>query len=121
MGTAIRKRLQELGKTQVWLAAELDVSNNAITKWIKTGKISRENSVAASRVLGMSVEELLGEGQIGGSAKDAEPVDEALKRATDMLEVYRLAGAAGRLRIDSVVEQVRDELIAVDKAQSSTS
>lgn len=51
--------LKRAGKTQEWLAGQLGLSNNAISKWKKTGKISRENVVAVSELLGISLDRLL--------------------------------------------------------------
>lgn len=117
MGNAIRTRLQELSKTQGWLADELGVSNNAVSKWISTGKISRENSVAAARVLEVSVETLLGEVAHGGTPRNEESADEVLARVAEMLETYRLASAADRQRIDLAFREARSNLAAGDKAK----
>lgn len=43
--------LKRLQKTQEWLAGELDLSNNAITKWKQSGKISRHNAERVSGLL----------------------------------------------------------------------
>ncbi|OYO29180.1 LexA family transcriptional regulator [Janthinobacterium sp. PC23-8] len=62
-GQTIKSRLSALGKTQGWLAERADVSHNAVSKWIKTGKISRENAILVAQALSCSVDELLlGEG-----------------------------------------------------------
>jgi hypothetical protein len=45
VGKLIKTRLKELKKTQGWLAEECGVSNVAVTKWIKSGKVSRENII----------------------------------------------------------------------------
>lgn len=116
LGVVIKTRLEKLGKTQGWLAEELGVSNNAVSKWIGTGKISRENSIAAARVLRMSVRELLGE-ESGQAANDALSGDDLLRKAAEMLETYRLAGTVDRNRIDLVFREVRSHL-AVDDAKS---
>lgn len=63
LGQTIKSRLSALGKTQGWLAERADVSHNAVSKWIKTGKISRENAVLVAQALACSVDDLLlGEG-----------------------------------------------------------
>lgn len=59
LGQTIKSRLSALGKTQGWLAERADVSHNAVSKWIKTGKISRENAVLVAQALSCSVDELL--------------------------------------------------------------
>lgn len=58
-GTVIAGRLDQLGKTQTWLANECGVSNNAVTKWIRTGHISRANALRVAEVLSLKIEELL--------------------------------------------------------------
>lgn len=103
-----------MAQTQVWLADELEVSNNAVSKWIRTGKISRENAVAAAKVLNMSVEQLLGEEPRSGGERASESADELLRKATEILEIYRLADATGRERIDTVIGEIRSTLTALD-------
>lgn len=58
-GAVIRAALKRLGKTQRWLAEELDVSDVAVSKWVQTGVIARENLVPIARALDISVDELL--------------------------------------------------------------
>lgn len=55
----IEAALKRLGKTQQWLATEIDVSTNAVTKWKQSGQISRENAVAVSQKLGIPLDKLL--------------------------------------------------------------
>jgi transcriptional regulator with XRE-family HTH domain len=38
----VRESLRALGKNQQWLADELEVSVNAVSKWCRTGQISRD-------------------------------------------------------------------------------
>lgn len=57
----ISRRLAELGKTQEWLAEICGVSIMAVSKWTRTGKISRDNARVCARALGVSLGELLGE------------------------------------------------------------
>lgn len=58
-------------KTQGWLAEQTDVSDNAVSKWIKTGKISREKAVLVAQALSCSVDELL-LGDVAGLAPDVD-------------------------------------------------
>lgn len=60
-GTAIKAALTRMGKTQGWLASEMDVSDNAVSKWIKNGQIARENIPRLARLLGLYADELLPE------------------------------------------------------------
>lgn len=59
LGKTITSRLALMEKTQAWLAEEVGVSENAVSKWILSGKISRENSLRAAKALEMSVAQLL--------------------------------------------------------------
>jgi transcriptional regulator with XRE-family HTH domain len=61
LGLIIKKRLRELKYSQDWLAEKVGVSNPAVTKWIKSGKISRENALLVAKALLISVDTLLGE------------------------------------------------------------
>ena len=51
--------LKRKGKTQEWLASELELSNNAISKWKKNGQISRRNAERTSDLLGIPLDRLL--------------------------------------------------------------
>lgn len=55
----MRRRLDELQMTQAQLAEQAGVSPYAVTKWIQTGKISRENAVIVAGLLDISLDELL--------------------------------------------------------------
>jgi transcriptional regulator with XRE-family HTH domain len=59
LGKTIKARLKAAGKTQAWLAERVGVSENAVSKWIKSGEISRENIKSAADALGISVAQLL--------------------------------------------------------------
>jgi hypothetical protein len=48
---------------------------------------------------------------------DADAANDLLRRATELLETYRLADPAGRRRIDAVAQRVRGELIARDQGK----
>lgn len=58
-GSAIKAALARLGKTQSWLAEEACVSNNAVSKWIKQGKIASANAPIVARILGIPVDSIL--------------------------------------------------------------
>jgi transcriptional regulator with XRE-family HTH domain len=60
IGIFIKTRLKELKQTQGWLAEKAGVSNVAVTKWIKSGKISRENAVLVADALNTTIDKLLG-------------------------------------------------------------
>jgi transcriptional regulator with XRE-family HTH domain len=59
LGKTIQARLARLGKTQAWLAEEVGVSEQAVSKWMRTGEISRDNSLRVSTALEMSIAQLL--------------------------------------------------------------
>lgn len=59
IGKTIKARLKAMSRTQAWLAEHVGVSENAVSKWIKTGEISRENIKAAADTLQISVAQLL--------------------------------------------------------------
>lgn len=60
-GQLIAHRLLEMNRTQEWLAEKVGVSINAVSKWTRTSKISRENAVLVAKAIGVSVGELLQE------------------------------------------------------------
>lgn len=59
IGRTIKARLKALGKTQAWLAEQVGVSENAVSKWIKTGEISRANIQPTADALQISSAQLL--------------------------------------------------------------
>lgn len=59
LGKTIKARLKALGETQAWLAERVGVSENAVSKWVKSGKISRENIKPTADALQISVAQLL--------------------------------------------------------------
>jgi len=99
LGLNIKNRLEDLDKTQMWLAEKVGVSNNAVTKWIATGKISRDSAVKAASALGLSIDQLLGDGA-PHSANQSIAMYDAPKRADDdayQVPQYReVMGAMGR-------------------------
>lgn len=59
LGKTIKAQLKKLGKSQSWLAEQCGVSEQAVSKWIKTGEIARENIKPAADALEISVAQLL--------------------------------------------------------------
>lgn len=59
IGPLIAQRLKEKKKTYAWLAEEVGVSINAVSKWIHTGQITLENAILAARKLEISSGELM--------------------------------------------------------------
>lgn len=60
VGGVIKRALARLQKSQSWLAEQAGVSDNAVSKWIKTGQISRERIPHVARILAVYPTELLG-------------------------------------------------------------
>lgn len=72
LGRTIIEALRRLDLTQAWLAEELHVSENAVSKWIRTGQISRANGVKLAEALALSLEDVMRpNGHASGSAFDA--------------------------------------------------
>ena len=59
VGQVIRDALRVERRTQAWLAEECGVSENAVSKWIRTGKISRENLARLSKALRLPIDSLV--------------------------------------------------------------
>lgn len=59
IGKIIKERLKSLGKTQNWLAEASGVSNTAVSKWIASGRISRESATIVAKLLEVSLDTLL--------------------------------------------------------------
>lgn len=59
VGKVITARLEQLQQTQAWLAERVGVSENAVSKWIMSGKISRANSIKTALALDISLAQLL--------------------------------------------------------------
>ncbi len=72
LDTALRAR----NKTQTWLAEQLDISDQAITKWKRTEQISRDNAMAMCRVLDVNPLWLL-EGTGTGPAVEMRDIGKA--------------------------------------------
>lgn len=62
VGYKIKAALDAQGITQMALAEAVGVSNNAVTKWVKTGQIAKENIPKVAKILGMSITDFF-EGQ----------------------------------------------------------
>jgi len=64
IGKTIKARLKALGKTQAWLAEEVGVTEQAVSKWIKYGEISRANVQPVADALQISSAQLLDENPV---------------------------------------------------------
>lgn len=100
LGKIIRARLLELGETQEWLAEQVGVSKNAVSKWIRDGKVSRSNAIEAARALRLTSDQLL----LGHPLTDVSPPAETTLERLDadekrLLELYRQSTRDGKLMI----------------------
>ena len=106
LGKIIKDRLKSLKKTQGWLAEQANVSDTAVSKWIATGKISRESARDVSRILGISIDTLL------GSAGPAIPTDATASLSLvyvdadelRLLTAYRESTAIGKALISAAAD-----------------
>lgn len=81
IGMNLKKALEDRGLTQVWLVEKLSVSPNAVSKWVRTGGISRENAVRVAKLLDMPLDQLL---------MGAEPGEDALSaNERTLVTMYR--------------------------------
>lgn len=98
-GNIIKQRLADLKRTQEWLAEECGVSKNAVSKWIRDGKISRANAVEAARALGLTVDQLLGQALVDASPPSETTLERLDVQEKRLLELYRQATKDGKLMI----------------------
>lgn len=75
----VKDRLQALGKKQQWLADELNVSINAVSKWTRTGQISRQNIPLVAKKLGLPISDLV--------ASHIEPADQGARQPDNLVEL----------------------------------
>lgn len=59
IGPLIAQKLKARKKTYAWLADEIGVSINAVSKWVHTGQITLENAVLTAKKLQISSDELM--------------------------------------------------------------
>lgn len=106
-GKIIKDRLGELGKTQGWLAAEAGVSDNAASKWIKGGNISPDKLRAVAKLLGLTVDQLLGNAE-AAPAPAIQGEQTWLERLNydekEMLELYRTRSREGQLMAKGAIK-----------------
>lgn len=100
LGKIIKARLADLGETQEWLAEQAGVSKNAVSKWIKTGQISRENAINAARCLRVTSDQLLlGEPLVDVSSPAETTIERLDADEKRVLDLYRAATKDGKMMI----------------------
>lgn len=62
LGRLIKRQLELLDMTQGALAAEMEVADNAVSKWLYGGGVARSNLARLAGVLKLSVDDLLNPG-----------------------------------------------------------
>jgi plasmid maintenance system antidote protein VapI len=103
VGKIILDRLRAINQTQTWLAEYVGVSNNAVSKWIDSGKISRANAIKVAEALNISTDDLLAVAADTKRDQKAKPlalmyIDEDEIR---LITQYRESNAMGRALIDA--------------------
>lgn len=78
LGSVILEALERLQQNQYWLAEQVGVSAQAVTKWIQTGEISRTNATKVAKILDVSLDALL-----GGSQSEREEIGKAIDDLPD--------------------------------------
>lgn len=126
LGDYIKSRLKAIKKTQGWVAEQLEVSDNAVSKWIKTGKISRENFIKLLPLLG-GKPPLLGDFIEGEAIRvDEEKIHVSVfesppRQTTGMDELITLAGQLDALRMGMLIKTARDLLSEMPAKQTPAS
>lgn len=92
LGRRIKERLRAIGKTQAWLAVELGLSDEAVSKWVKgKGDPTLGNLRAMATLLGCSIGYLAGDEQ----NDDVAAITEMSRHMnTEARRYYRKAGAS---------------------------
>lgn len=75
-GTRLDQALRVRNKTQTWLAEQLGISDQAISKWKRSGQISRDNAIALCQLLDVNPIWLLeglgiGPNDLGSNTRDS--------------------------------------------------
>jgi transcriptional regulator with XRE-family HTH domain len=87
VGKKIAAALTRLEKSQGWLAGEMGVSDNAVSKWVRSGKVAKTNIPKLAQLLGLSVDQLLSD--------TAEPV--AVVSPSEETKLERLDASEAQL------------------------
>lgn len=103
-GKIIKARLKQMGKTQRWLAENIKtpdkedgLSINAVSKWTKTGQISRVYIQQVADLLGITTDQLLGGEPLMELIPPEETTIERLNaEEKELLDLYRGTGKESR-------------------------
>lgn len=108
IGQLIRDQLKALGKTQGWLAEQAGVSDNAVSKWVKNGQISRERIPRVARLLRIDPALLLSDPGVPATALQAAEPSATYGGAVELWKRYQEATPAARAVIDIALLQPGD-------------
>lgn len=112
IGSKIANRLKAIGKPQSWLAEQVGVSVNAVSKWIRTGKIATINARAVAKALGISTDQLLGQEvmDLGDSQQPASRLERLNLSESDLIQLYRASNANGQRMILAQAKLAAEQL-----------
>lgn len=132
----LRTARESKGLSKTAFAAAVGISNATATDWEKSidaggiKEISGPKLTKVSEILGVDPYWLL-HGKMGTAPREtanedlaspsnrgAELADQMLKTVGEMVETYRLASPADRLRIDLAIREARDNIDAPNKMKS---
>ena len=86
IGREILTALKRLEKTQDWLAEQMDVSSNAVSKWIRLGSIARDNAVKLADLLNIPLDRLLaGKANVFIEALESLPLERSKSIITQFM------------------------------------
>lgn len=112
-GKVIKDALRRLKRTQGWLAAQMDVSDAAVSKWIRKGTIAREHVARLADLLEVPASMLLcGRDE---QADVAESTSAAIRREVRIDTLRRVFSALA----DEFGVEIRD-LLAADERERTT-
>lgn len=84
-------------RNQAWLAEELGVSDNAVSKWKKSGQIKSENIPSVAKALGISIDHLMSDGDSSSAqAAVATKLERLDSDEAEMLRIFRETTDDGR-------------------------
>ncbi len=113
VGKLILDALKAKGRSQAWLAEEMDVSNTAVSKWIKKGTIARARVSQLSALTGVPVGDLIAATGPDEETEDVELAavrEEARMLARDALLVADLWLKLTDIRRTEIMETLKSEV-----------
>jgi hypothetical protein len=109
----IENGLRAIGKDQTWLADKLELSDNAISKWKRTGQIKMDNFIAVVKLLGLD-----------GAPYIEEMIPKLERAETELISDFRLLeddDKASVLRIAAKLAADRKAEDALKRAKGQSS